>query len=454
MRQSILLLISLLLCSFALAAWIETYEVHVVDKMGRPISGAAVTAFYQKSTYYTSLPAAEALDGKSTLYTNESGKVVHTIYNQVDSGQDELVKVGANESYWKDKYEVRSYYLRANYSGVVQTVKIDCNREGPNCHDTFPYLKTFTIDAYRIYIYARDQRGAPIEGAAVSIAGQYLTTDRNGIAWASAVNGRTYDISVSYGGMTRSGTVRALGADANFTPLFYRYDVRLRVIDDKGTPIGSDVLLNGMVRHTDENGYVEFKGISTDSVRAIVRYADGFREYDIKLTDNLDMDVVVDRTAPLIQGVSEKADQKQNIIVISAVISDPGTYASGMNPSEPARLRYNIDGLGWSSINMYPIGPSTYQATIPLEYGKTINYEIEAFDAQNNAASYTKAISFKKESTPSSNGSSSTLPEDGTVKPSQPLERTHNIDMMALIAGIVIVGIVLLILYKKYTGEI
>ncbi|MEM0437856.1 MAG: hypothetical protein QXU54_00990 [Candidatus Micrarchaeia archaeon] len=454
MRQSTFVLISLLLCSFAAAAWTETYEVHVVDKMGRPIKGAAVTAFYQKSTYYTSLPAADALDGKSTLYTDESGKVVHTIYNQVDSGQDELVNVGTDDSYWKDKYELRSYYLRANYSGVVQTVRIDCNREGPKCHDNIPYLYSFVIDAYRIYVYARDQKGAPVEGAAVSIAGQNLTTDTNGMAWANAINGRTYDVSVSYAGIIRTGTVRASGADANFTPMFYRYDVRLRVIDDRGNPVDSDVLLNGVVRHTDENGYVEFNDLSIDSARAMVRYAGGFREYDLKLSDDVDMDVVVDGTAPVIQGVSEKADPKQNIIVISAAISDPGTYASGMNPSEPARLRYNIEGQGWSSVNMYPTGISTYQATIPLEYGKTINYEIEAFDAQNNAASYTKTIGFKKGETPANNEPAGPASQNETAGPSQPLERTHNIDMMALIAGIVIAGIVLLILYKKYTGEI
>ncbi|MCX8205704.1 MAG: carboxypeptidase-like regulatory domain-containing protein, partial [Candidatus Micrarchaeota archaeon] len=420
----------------------------------RPIKGAAVTALYQSSIFYTSLPNADALDGKSTLYTNESGKVVHTIYNQVDSGQDELIKVNANDTYWKDKYELRSYYLRANYSGVVQTIRIDCNREGPKCHDNFPHLRMFQFDAYRIYIYARDQDGKPVEGARVVAAGQELTTDKDGIAWISSLNGRTYDINVSYAGMVRTGKVKVSGADANFTPLFYRYDVRLRVIDDTGAAVDSDVLLDGLLQHTDENGYVSFRGITKDSVEVLVRYANGFRKYTLPLSNNVDMDVVVDKTAPVIRGVSEKADGRQNLVVVTAVITDPGEHASGLSPSEPARLRYNIGGQGWSSVPMYPVALSTYQATIPLEYDKAISYEIEALDAQNNAASYTNTIGFKKGESQAKNETSGEPAGEEAEVPSQPIERTHNIDMMAIIAGIVIAGIVLLILYKKYTGEI
>ncbi len=427
--KSAVLLAFILLFSFMHAAWTESLEVHVVDAKNRPLKGAVIEIKYQKNNF--PIYRDSNLDGHSTLITDETGRVDFTFSNNVDN----------------NLYEIRYYYLSANYSGEYQSEKIVCSTLGERCHSK-TYLKTFFMDAYRVTVYVRDQKQRPISNAVVRYAGMEYETDSNGMAWVNVLNKKSYSISVEYEGKKRTVQGKINGNDEIAYAIIPRYNIRLRVVDDNGNVMHAEAMLNNITKESDENGYITFEKILSDNVEVLVRYKGGFRKVELALSDDVDMDVVVDETPPTIVLVSKEADEDENAIIISASIRDPGSKGSGLRESDPARLRYKIGNEGWSSVSMYQTGKDAFQATIPLKYDVKINFEIEAFDAQGNAQSYVDSIIVK------STGKIESEKKDGEEEKPEEVKEKSGIDIVTLIAGIIIFLVILLIIYKKYTGEI
>ncbi|MGB9635108.1 MAG: carboxypeptidase-like regulatory domain-containing protein [Candidatus Micrarchaeia archaeon] len=433
MRPSALgVVLILLTCSVVFASWTEKVEVHAVDAKNRPLKGAVISVSYQKNNF----PVTESsLDGRFNVTTNETGMVLLSFSNQVQVPE----------------YEERYYILRAYYQDETSTQeeKIKCTSMGPRCHDTQPFLKTFFFDAYRIEITVMDQNGEPIEGADVYIGSQHYQTGSDGKVWINSLNGKPYSITVEYAGKKRTITGSISGKDAEINVAFPRYDIKFRVIDDNGYAVSSEVLLDGMSAKADENGYVYFNNVIADNVQVMLRYANGVKRYNITLTGNIDTELVVDERPPTITSVNKEINEKMNAIFISASVKDPGVKASGLRDTDPIRLRYKVGEEGWKSIQMYTIGKDAYQASIPLVYDTKIYFEIEAYDKQENANSYTDYITVKK----GDKGAGEPIVGDQKPPENATGER-GGVDIITLIAGIVIFIVILLIIYKKYTGEI
>ncbi len=419
----------LLFASALSATWYEQVEAHVVDSLNRPLKGAVVSVLYQKNNFPIT---EETLDGSFNMTTNESGKLILSFSNNVDN----------------PAYETRYYVVKALYSGQEKSEKITCGSLGSKCHDNLPFLKTFSFSAYRINIKVQDQNGEPIEDAQVSFDGQEYRSDASGSVWVSAIDGKKYTAVVEYAGKKRTFSGSVHGADVNEVAIIPRYDVRLRIIDDYGSILQSDVMLNGESKHTDDAGYVSFQNVISDNVEIILRNAGGFRQFNLSLYDNVDMEVVLDGTPPTISQVSKKVDAVQKAVFISAAVIDPGSKASGLRTVDPLRFRYKAGNDGWKSIQMYQIGKDAFQATIPLEYDTPINYEIEAFDEQGNENIYAGNFTVESGVTVKDN---ETISENVTATPT---DEKGGVDVVTLIAGVLIAVVILLLLYKKYTGEI
>jgi|GEM_PF-3490153 len=429
MKLIISLCLVLLFASALSATWYEQVEAHVVDSLNRPLKGAVVSVLYQKNNFPIT---EETLDGSFNMTTNESGKLILSFSNNVDN----------------PAYETRYYVVKALYSGQEKSEKITCGSLGSKCHDNLPFLKTFSFSAYRINIKVQDQNGEPIEDAQVSFDGQEYRSDASGSVWVSAIDGKKYTAVVEYAGKKRTFSGSVHGADVNEVAIIPRYDVRLRIIDDYGSILQSDVMLNGESKHTDDAGYVSFQNVISDNVEIILRNAGGFRQFNLSLYDNVDMEVVLDGTPPTISQVSKKVDAVQKAVFISAAVIDPGSKASGLRTVDPLRFRYKAGNDGWKSIQMYQIGKDAFQATIPLEYDTPINYEIEAFDEQGNENIYAGNFTVESGVTVKDN---ETISENVTATPT---DEKGGVDVVTLIAGVLIAVVILLLLYKKYTGEI
>ncbi len=431
MRKALMFAFFLLFAASLFALWTEKVEVHVVDKSLRPIKGAVVTVLYQRSSW----PITDkdtSFDGIGIFITNESGKVSFSFANQVD--------FAAHQIYY--------YKVKANFSTMLQqSEKVLCTVVEGTCHDFQPYPVTFKFDAYRINMKVQDQNGEPIEGAKVYTALGNFTTDEKGEAWVNMPNGASYSIIVEYGGKKRTLTGKIASKDENPVVVLSRFDLKFRVINDKGDPVPADVLVDGSSQHTDDQGYVQFKNIISDNVEVFLRYADGSRYYNISLTSNIDSELVIDENPPVVTISGKRADEKLKAIFITAMVTDPNPKASGMRTTEPVVLKYNA-GEGWKSLDMYKTGKDTYQATIPLIYDTNILFEITAYDAQDNEKTVSDSIFVKKEGGVVTNNTNTTQPPADGGQPQ------GGLDIVTLAAGVIVVLIVLLILYKKYTGEI
>lgn len=429
MRKALLLV--LLIMPVLFAAWTESIVVNAIDKMDRPISNAVVTILYQKRGWPITADES-SFDGSVVLITNKSGKVVFSFANMVDTPEK----------------EIRYYIVKANYSTLSQqSEKVVCTSIGSKCRDNPPYIKTFTFDAYRVNIKVQDQDGKPLQDAVVYTASGNYTTDERGEAWVSVPNGATYSMVVEYGGRKRTISGKISGRDDNQLITLNRYEAKFRVLNDMGNVIPADVLVDGIAKHTDESGHVEFKNIISDNIYVFIRYAGGVREYNITISKNIDQELIIDETAPTVTISGKVADEKQKAIFISAVVTDPNPKASGLRHAEPVVLKYNA-GEGWKSINMYQTGRETFQATLPLVYDTKIMFEISAYDSQDNMNTISDSIFVKRDG--------GAITENKTGQPTgveQP-QQQDGLDIITLTIGIIIVLIVLLILYKKYTGEI
>ncbi|MEM4332321.1 MAG: hypothetical protein QW500_03510 [Candidatus Micrarchaeia archaeon] len=432
MRATITIALAVLLLAAPVlfAEWTEKIEIHVVDKLDRPINGAVVTVLYQKHSFPVTSDES-SLDGKIVMKTNESGKLVIPFANMVNTKES----------------EIRFYIVKANYStSKQQSEKILCSSMGPTCHDNQPYLKTFTFDAYRVNILVLDQNGKPIEGAMVYSGGNEYATSKDGKVWVTVPNGATYTIVVEYGGKKRTLTGKISGSDDQKTVTFNRYTVRFRVLNDKGELVPAEVLLDGKIAHTDEQGYVEFADILSDNIDIFLRYGRGSRNYNFALTGNLDSELIVDESEPAVSISGKTVDEKSNAIFISVVASDPNPKSSGLRTSEPVILKYNA-GEGWRTVAMYQTGKGTFQTTIPIVYDKQILLEVSAYDAQGNSRTITDSITASKEAKPGTEN-------ENTQQSSGGAGESSGLDMVTLAGGVIVVLIVLIILYKKYTGEI
>jgi len=428
MRSSLSLVLLLVFTASLFAIWTENVQVYAVDKASRPINGVNIVILYQKNSWPITNDDS-SFDGVAVFKTDKSGKVTYTFSDMVDTPTNQIFY----------------YKVKANFSKENKEQKITCvNLEG-KCHDTQPYPVTFTFDAYRVNIHVQDQNDLPLEGAAVYTASGNYTTDENGNVWVSVPNGATYSMIVEYGGKKRTITGKISSKDENVAVTLSRFNVRFRVLNDKGEVVPADILVNGETKHTDENGYVEFKNILSDSIGVYLRYSGGVREYNLSLTSNVDQELIVDDTPPVITISQKKADTKQKIITVGVVVTDPNPKASGLRSVEPVILKYN-SGEGWKTISMYQTGKEKFEATVPLVFDTKILFEITAYDNQNKMSTISDSIQVKSEE--GQQVANNITPENDSEK------QGGELDIFTLAAGIVIVLIVLLIIYKKYIGEI
>ena len=384
--------------------------------------------------YAFPIVSTDSMDGIKNLTTDERGKVETTISNLVSDPTQ----------------ETRYYIIEVRYGTFEDSVKVKCTTMGDTCHESQPFVHTFFLDAYRINIKVEDQNGEPIENAKVLYNNNEYYTDRFGRVWVSAINRVNYEIVVEYEGKKRTTTAMADGADAEVKVVIPRYDVKLRVVDDNGRVVPADVLLDGMSQTTDARGYVEFDNVVSDRVSVFVRYESGYKRFDFDLTGNLETEIVVDERPPVISSVVEDVDEGLGVVFVSANIVDPGKKASGLSDEEPVRLRYKAGDEPWQTVPMYQTGANAFQATLPITYNVPINYEIAAFDAQGNSKSYVGSVYVKGEV----NQTNETVEKPKEEKADKEPKERSGVDLITLIAGVIVFLVVLLIIYKKYTGEI
>jgi len=414
--------------SFVFSTWEDTIRVYAVDNSNRPIEGATIKVTYQKNQF--PIYKDTGFDGESILLTNSEGYADFIINNNVQSVT----------------YEIRYYYIEVSYGTLNKKEKVTCNSMGATCHPR-EYLHTFTLNTNRVNLNIKDQSGRGIEGAKVSYGGNIYTTDSTGKMFVTIPQNTDFVIVVDYNENKRTVKDKMLKVDKNVDVTFNRYNVQYRIINDEGTNLNAEVILNEEIKQTDEEGMVLFEGIIGNEIDVFVRFENGSREFKSAINQDINTILVMDLAPPVITNVFHEIDVNKNIIFVNAKVTDPNTYGTGLRSASPVKMRYKIGEEGWKTIEMYTTGKDAFQGTIPYE-DSHILYEIEAIDAQDNIQKYNGKID--KQGTNSSVNNETDVDDPVIDEP----KGEGFINTNTLIIGGVILLIIAFIGYKFYTGEI
>ena len=427
MRYNLALFILFIMAfSFAFSAWEETLRVYAMDTANRPVEGANITISYQKAQF--PIYKNQNFDGQMSLLTNAQGYADFKIYNTVPNVT----------------YELRYYYVEMNYSNLYKKDKINCTSIGDTCHPK-EFTHLFTLNTYRVNLNIKDQSDRPIEGALISYNSHTYTTGPTGKLHVTVPQNTDFIIVVDYESSKRTIKQKMEREDKNVDVIFNRYNVKYQIINDKGTAIPAEVILNEEIKNTDENGYVLFEGIIASEINVFVRFENGSREFTEAINQDINKVFVMDMTPPVISNVFHEISKPKNVIFINAKVVDPNTYGTGLRTSSPVKLRYKVGSAGWKTVEMYVTGKDAFQATIPYE-NELIMYEIEAIDAQENIQKYNGKIDKEGTDKPIDNGTITDpiiIPNDG-----------GEIDFTTILIVAVVIIIIAFIGYKFYSGEL
>ena len=257
------LLVLLLLTVLITASWTEELRLVVVDSENRATYGCTVFVKYQKSKF----PVTEStMDGYTGIVTD--GSLVYTI-TFGDSAPDD--------------HEIRYYVVGWIMDGESDSERIECDNLGDICHYSQPYHKKLQLNAYRVYVEVKDQKGNPVENVEVTYNNLTRRTGSDGRTWFSVLNRKDYEIKVSSGDFLRTINGKINGEDKTHTVILPRYDLRFRVIDDDGNPMDAEVMVNGVKKST-KNGEVKFDDVQGNVANVVIRYETGMREFTYELT--------------------------------------------------------------------------------------------------------------------------------------------------------------------------
>lgn len=412
--------------SFVFSTWEDTIRVYAVDTANRPIEGVNITISYQKAQF--PIYKDENFDGKVSLLTNAQGYADFKIYNVVSNLT----------------YEMRYYYIEMNYDKLYKKDKVTCSSMGSTCHPR-EYTHLFELNAYRVNLNIKDQSDRPIEGALVSYNTNTYTTGSTGKLYVTVPDKTQYIIVVDYEGSKRTLKETIEKQDKSVDVVFNRYNVRYQIVDDMGTSIPSEVILNDVIKNTDENGYVLFEGIVASEINVFVRFENGSREFTESIGQDVNKMFIIDMNPPTLSNVFHEIDKAKNVIFINAKVVDPNMYGTGLRPSSPVKLRYKVGTAGWKTVEMYVTGKDAFQATIPYE-NELIMYEIEAIDAQENIQKYNGKIDKEGTDNPIDNGTTT----DPIIIPTN----GEGLDFTTLLIIAVVVIIIAFVGYKFYSGEL
>lgn len=335
------------------AGYFEEFDVRVLDLKIRPVEGALVQVTFDRGTsfgeqYFTTQPTP----------TDTEGEIHMKISNQGTDTREIDCRI----------------YINATTGGDVEKKTITVGEHGPTVD--------LTLDVYRLNVYVKNQEREAVANATVTINGESKTTDERGFAQFYSKTGEVSYLA-SYLKGKRSGSI-PVSDDTTYEIILSQYSVTIDVMDDQGEALYSVIEILGETIEL-EDGHYETDEVFGEEVDVLVRYAGVEREVTIVPAEENEVKVIFDTHPPVIEVVEQTSIGGRPRLTIS--ITDPGTYASGVNP-QSISVSYRIIGeTSWSKATTYVSGTDRYTVDFPvLQKGKIIEFRIEIRDEQGNTA--------------------------------------------------------------------
>jgi len=413
-RQLLLILILAQVAFSACTGFSEKFDVRVLDARYRPIPNASVWIKYDRGVtfgdiYFTTPPKPTDLDG-----------LVHfDIYNE---GSATTRILDCSIVIWGKADEgSRSITIVAN--------------QHPNPVDVV------LSDVYPVQFYVRDQLGTPLTGAAVMLGNRTRQTDEYGITRFFYKKG-DYNYLASYGDAMQAGKLK-IANDTAFEIIFNYYYTSLDVIDEAGTPLQATLYIaNSTVLLAD--GHYENNRSFGDEIPYSVDYV-GIVNSGTLTQSQPNAKLIYDLHAPLFGNADITTVNNRPKLTMS--ITDPGTYASGVDP-RTFKVTYRLEPAEpttpWSTAVTFAVGArNTFAAQLPeMPPNRIVQFRAEIKDMAGNKANL--------------DGKFSTFVGDGTVgnntqnqtKPPENGSKDQGIPLVYVLIGVIAVVLVIYFVFR------
>ena len=387
------LLFLFVLSSIVFPYWADSFNVTVYSKDGLPMKNVNVSVIYQS---YMCGHHSEI-----SKLTNASGSVSFSIINTVDESFGTCVE--------------RIYTIRADFGGYSNSTigNVDSNNKN------YVLWLPFIMHVVKVMNVAN----SPIQNAQIIAYNISYSTDSFGNGYILLPVGMSSPVTVKYGDISKSISINpSLSKSTNVSLLIY--DLKVALTDENGNYLKGQIAYKDIKKEITDS-YVVFNMFSDPNPVFYVTVNGITKQVKASVTSD-NVILRFDLTPPIIKDIQTRI--VDNRLYISALIIDPGRYASGIsiNPL----LSYKTNTSSQSGLRMYFVGNNRYETSVPLG-SEDIEYTITATDAQGNKETYTDTY------TPS-------------FKPEKEIEKVTKGEFSWItIIGIFIFAIIIYVIYQK-----
>lgn len=412
MKYHTLAFIVLLLSTSAFAdcvGYMDSFDVRVLDGNLKPVEGAEVQITYDRGASF-----GEQYFTTPIRYTDSSGSVHYDIYNQGTLTRTIDCTIT----------------MKANISGSTETVHVEANEHGPT-------VDLIMSDLYKLRFYVRDQLGAPLVNASVSVDGELNHTDDDGRVVYYLTAG-TYEYFASYSNAYQPGSL-TIEDESDFLVMFPHYKIRIDVTDDGGNPLYA-ILTIFNESHVLEDGRFELDEAYGEEIPFRVEsYGLVTEDMLYPAIDPL-VDIRYDITSPKIERISPEF--VGNTYKLEIETEDPNEYASGLDLNS-VKVFYRVEpadaAVPWSNAIVFTSGRGLFMADFPeLPPSRLVKFRIELKDLAGNRAEQEGTFSTAAAPTEDQN-ESITQPDE---------EEDHGIPLIYIVGGVILLFLAIYLVFR------
>jgi hypothetical protein len=336
----------------------ESFDVRVLDGMGRAVEGAAVNVTFDRGASF-----GDKYFTTDIRYTDDKGKVHFDINNQGTTTRKIDCDIDIEVS--------------AAGSTKIETIVVD--KHGP-------IVDVRLSDVFICRVYVKDHLGAGIPNATVTVRDQKNLTNGKGFVRHYLKTGN-HDYLATYLEAKESGQIEVTDDDVDFVVTFPYYSVEIDVMDDNGVPLDALVtmynetfqLQNGHFENNRSFGKninyeIDYKGLKTNGII--------MPELDPKVQ------VVYDIHAPSFDDIISQTVEDRATLTLE--VSDPGLHPSGVDVTS-ILVKYRMEPADpttpWNTAVVFPTGYNTFTAEISdLPEDAVVQFNAEIKDKDGNRA--------------------------------------------------------------------
>ncbi len=333
------------------AAFTEKVSVQAFDQNLRPIEGVETYIDYQLNSITT-------LARTKSKFTDQNGIANLTFTNWEEIEGDKS----------------KSYTLYLKYGSQLYSYGMISNGDNKTRKVSQTDLKSYLLQA-KIH----DQNNRALQ-AKLTINNRTKNAEGSGLASFQLPPGK-FNLRAEIATAVKNRNI-TVDRDQAVDIEIGLYNLEVRVSDDRRNPLAAKVQVEGRENATNSSGRVSFSNLTEQSETIIVQSNDSTKKYNVDLSRQSLLEVVFDRTKPLIKEL-HVTPLKTGAATARLYIEDPGDGASGV---DTVIVTYEVDGVE-NQVPAYSIGYNTYEVKIPIQPPKTlVKYVVRVTDREGNGA--------------------------------------------------------------------